>query len=268
MVGEDDWSATTTSLPLFLDFSPTDLQSFLKHSPNYLSLLQRFYDPSRGTITLGGIDIRAVPLEALRKEMAFVSQEPTLYGGGSIAWNLRLGAPDPDSVTDEELEAACAKAQILDFVRALPNGFDTDTGLKGSQLSGGQKQRLCIARALLRNPSILLLDEATSALDAESELQVQMALENVSSNIESLEPQLLTRSLVITTSDFLSSLFSLQKIKRFSNVTTITIAHRLSTIRTADVIHVMEDGNIVESGSHKELLRKKGRYLELVEAQL
>ncbi|CAD6885097.1 unnamed protein product, partial [Tilletia controversa] len=197
-----------------------------------LNLLSRFYDPVAGSITCGGIDIRAMPLDEWRGRAALVSQDPVLYEG-SVRWNLKLGAIDPESVTDEEIRFACEQACILDFILSLPGGFDEDLGMKGMNLSGGQKQRLCIARALLRKPEILLLDEATSALDAESEATVQLALERAS-----------------------------------KGRTTVVIAHRLSTIRKADTIHVVEDGRIVESGSHAELLARKGRYLELIEAQL
>ena len=171
-------------------------------------------------------------LEDLRSGMAYVSQDPILFEG-TLRWNLTLGSNNPESVKDAEIEKACEQACILDFVRNLEHGFDTDIGMKGAQLSGGQKQRLCIARALLRNAPILCLDEATSALDPTSEKAVQRALDRAS----------LGR-------------------------TTITIAHRLSTIRNADVIHVVEDGAIVESGSHDELIRRKGRYLDLVAAQI
>lgn len=198
-----------------------------------LALLQRFYDPSRGTITFGGVDSRALSLEQLRAGMAYVSQDPVLFEG-TIRFNLCLGSTDPDSVTDEELRSAAERACILDFISSLENGFDTEVGMKGAQLSGGQKQRLCIARALVRNAPLLCLDEATSALDATSEKSVQRALDQAS-------------------------------VGR----TTVTIAHRLSTIRNADVIHVVEDGGIVESGSHEELLAREGsRYRELVAAQL
>lgn len=198
-----------------------------------LALLQRFYDPSRGTITFGGIDSRAMSLEDLRSGMAYVSQDPVLFEG-TIRWNLALGSTDPDNVTDAEIEAACEKACILDFVRGLEKGLDTDIGMKGAQLSGGQKQRLCIARALMRNAHVLCLDEATSALDPTSEKSVQRALDRAS-------------------------------VGR----TTVTVAHRLSTIRNADVIHVVEDGAIVESGTHEELIaREGGRYRDLVAAQL
>ncbi|WFD03020.1 ABC-type xenobiotic transporter [Malassezia obtusa] len=197
-----------------------------------LSLLQRFYDPCRGTITYGGIDLRAIPLPTWRAEMAYVSQDPVLYEG-TLRWNLLLGAVDAERVTDAELEEACRAACVWDFAMALPEGLDTMIGLKGSSLSGGQRQRVCIARALLRRPKILLLDEATSALDAESEVLVQQALDNAC-----------------------------------RTCTTITIAHRLSTIRRADLICVVEDGVIVERGTHDELLHKHGRYFELVEAQL
>ncbi|KAK0563426.1 hypothetical protein OC861_004795 [Tilletia horrida] len=197
-----------------------------------LNLLSRFYDPSAGSITFGGVDIRALPMDEWRSKAALVSQDPVLYEG-SVRWNLSLGAVDPESVTEEQLRFACEQACILDFILSLPAGFEEDLGMKGMNLSGGQKQRLCIARALLRRPEILFLDEATSALDAESEATVQLALERAA-----------------------------------KGRTTVVIAHRLSTIRKADTIHVVEDGRIVESGSHLELLERKGRYLELIEAQL
>ncbi|GHJ89384.1 hypothetical protein NliqN6_5786 [Naganishia liquefaciens] len=196
------------------------------------ALLQRFYDPSRGTISFGGVDHRQLPLDDLRANMAYVSQDPVLFEG-TIRWNLSLGSLDPSSVMEDEIKAACEQAYIWDFVCGLEKGLDTEIGMKGASLSGGQRQRLCIARALIRNPKILLLDEATSALDAQSEKSVQMALDNAS-----------------------------------KGRTTVTIAHRLSTIRRSDVIHVIEDGYVKETGSHKELLRKRGRYFELVQAQL
>ncbi|PWN43022.1 P-loop containing nucleoside triphosphate hydrolase protein [Ceraceosorus guamensis] len=197
-----------------------------------LQQIARFYDPCQGTLKVGDVDVRKIPLEEYRECIALVSQEPVLISG-SVRWNLSLGARDPSSVTQEQLEEACEQANILDFIRGLPQGFDTDCGTKGTQLSGGQKQRICIARALMRDPQILLLDEATSALDAESEVSVQRALDKAS-----------------------------------KGRTVVTIAHRLSTIRHADTIHVVEDGQIRESGTHSALLERKGRYLELVQAQL
>ncbi|CAE6502668.1 unnamed protein product [Rhizoctonia solani] len=137
------------------------------------------------------------------------------------------------SLTQEQLERACRDASILEFIQSLPQGFDTHVGFKGSQMSGGQRQRICIARALLRNPKILLLDEATSALDAESERSVKQALEQAS-----------------------------------KGRTTISIAHRLSTIQGADVIHVVEEGRIIESGSHADLLTLNRRYVDLIRSQL
>ena len=197
-----------------------------------LSLLQRFYEPSKGNIEYAGVDVRSIPMETWRNEMAFVSQDAVLYEG-SIRWNLCLGARDPASVTDADIEDACRSACVWDFAMSLPDGLDTDVGLKGANLSGGQRQRICIARALIRKPRILLLDEATSALDAESEVLVQQALDNAA-----------------------------------GMCTTISIAHRLSTIRRADLICVVENGQIVERGPHEELIKKRGRYFDLVEAQL
>ncbi|CAE6440789.1 unnamed protein product, partial [Rhizoctonia solani] len=193
-----------------------------------ISMISRFYDPSLGTISLDGRDIRSMPLEEYRSYISLVAQDAILYEG-TFRENITLGQP----FTQEEIGRACRDANILEFIQSLPQGFDSPVGFKGSQMSGGQRQRICIARALLRNPSILLLDEATSALDAESERSVQEALEQAS-----------------------------------KGRTTISIAHRLSTIQNADIIHVVEEGRIVESGSHAELLALNGRYVDLVKSQL
>ncbi|KAG8733596.1 hypothetical protein FRC11_004832 [Ceratobasidium sp. 423] len=194
-----------------------------------ISMISRFYDPNMGTIFLDGRDIRSIPIEEYRSLISLVAQDAVLYEG-TFRENITLGQTP---VSQEEIERACRDANILDFIQSLPQGFDTPVGFKGSQMSGGQRQRVCIARALLRNPCILLLDEATSALDAESERSVQTALEQAS-----------------------------------KGRTTISIAHRLSTIQNADIIHVVEDGHIVESGSHSELLALNGRYVDLVRSQL
>ncbi|KAG2160205.1 P-loop containing nucleoside triphosphate hydrolase protein [Suillus bovinus] len=197
-----------------------------------IQLLERFYDPLSGQISLDGELIDEFNVKAYRQQISLVSQEPTLYAG-TIRFNILLGAARPESkVTQEEIEAACRDANILDFVQSLPDGFDTEVGSKGSQLSGGQKQRIAIARALLRNPKVLLLDEATSALDSNSEKVVQEALD-----------------------------------KAAKGRTTIAIAHRLSTIQNADRIHFIKEGRVSESGTHDELLVRKGDYYEFVQLQ-
>ncbi|KAG1732478.1 P-loop containing nucleoside triphosphate hydrolase protein [Suillus lakei] len=197
-----------------------------------IQLLERFYDPLSGRILLDGELIDEFNVQAYRQQISLVSQEPTLYAG-TIHFNILLGAARSESeVTQEEIEAACRDANILDFIQSLPDGFNTEVGGKGSQLSGGQKQRIAIARALLRNPKVLLLDEATSALDSNSEKVVQEALD-----------------------------------KAAKGRTTIAIAHRLSTIQNADCIHFIKDGRVSESGTHDELLAQRGYYYEFVQLQ-
>jgi subfamily B ATP-binding cassette protein MsbA len=181
------------------------------------SLVPRFYDPTEGTVLFDGVDIRRATLSSLRGQIGLVTQEVILFDDtvrNNIAYGLK-------SIADSELRRAAAAANALDFIEALPQGFDTVVGEKGSRLSGGQRQRLAIARAILKNPPILVLDEATSSLDAESEALVQQALENL-----------------------------------MVNRTTIVIAHRLSTVRRADQIVVIEDGRIQEIGRHDELIRR------------
>ncbi|RDW78443.1 hypothetical protein BP5796_06295 [Coleophoma crateriformis] len=195
-----------------------------------IALLERFYDPLAGGIFVDGKEVSSLNIRDYRSHIALVSQEPTLYQG-TVKENILLGA-DRGEVTDAQIEFACKEANIYDFVMSLPDGFNTVVGSKGSMLSGGQKQRIAIARALLRDPKILLLDEATSALDSESEHVVQAALD-----------------------------------KAAKGRTTIAVAHRLSTIQKADIIYVFDQGKIVEHGDHSELMKKGGRYSELVNLQ-
>ncbi len=192
------------------------------------NLLLRFYDPERGTIRLDGIDIRDLALGDLRRSLAVVPQDPTLFST-SVTENIRYGRPD---ASDAEVRAAADAASALGFIEALPHGFATDLGARGVRLSGGQRQRIAIARALLCDPAVLLLDEATSALDAESELAVQQALDRV-----------------------------------MRNRTTLVIAHRLATVQKADRIVVLDQGRVVDIGSHAELVRRGGLYARLAELQ-
>ena len=197
-----------------------------------ISLLERFYDPLSGSITLDGREISSLNLNDYRRHLALVSQEPTLYQG-TIRENILLGSSrDPATVTEAEIESAMRQANIHTFVSSLPDGAATVVGNKGVMLSGGQKQRIAIARALLRDPRVLLLDEATSALDSESEKVVQAALDEAA-----------------------------------RGRTTVAVAHRLSTIQKADRIFVFEGGRVVETGTHRELMARRGRYYELVSLQ-
>ncbi|XP_028833451.1 ATP-dependent translocase ABCB1 [Denticeps clupeoides] len=193
-----------------------------------VQLLQRFYDPQEGTVSIDGHDIRTLNVCYLRELIGVVSQEPVLFAT-TIAENIRYGRLD---VTQDEIEQATREANAYEFIMKLPDKFQTLVGDRGTQMSGGQKQRIAIARALVRNPKILLLDEATSALDAESEKIVQVALDKVR-----------------------------------QGRTTIVVAHRLSTIRNADVIAGFQGGSIVELGTHSELMDKKGVYHSLVTMQ-
>uniref|UniRef100_H3G8G1 Multidrug resistance protein ABC superfamily n=1 Tax=Phytophthora ramorum TaxID=164328 RepID=H3G8G1_PHYRM len=197
-----------------------------------ISLMERFYDPSAGVVTLDGNNLKELNLKWLREHVSLVSQEPVLFAG-TIAENIELGKPGS---TREEIIEAAKKANAFDFISNFPNGFDTDVGDRGAQVSGGQKQRIAIARAILRDPAVLLLDEATSALDNESERVVQA---------------------------------SLDRLLALKQRTTIIVAHRLSTIRNANLIAVTHDGAIVEQGTHDQLMQlPNGIYKGLVARQM
>eukprot|EP01133_Synstelium_polycarpum_P018363 gene18363-21975_t len=193
-----------------------------------IALLERFYDPSSGSIFLDGIDIKDINVRCLRQNIGLVSQEPVLFGV-SIADNIRYGN---ENASMEDIIEASKTANAHDFISALPEGYNTQVGEKGVQMSGGQKQRIAIARAMIKNPRILLLDEATSALDAENEHLVQLAID-----------------------------------KLMVGRTTIVIAHRLTTVQGADLIAFVRGGAIVEQGTHHELLAKDGFYTSLVRRQ-
>ena len=192
-------------------------------------LLERFYDPDSGSVAVDGVDLRLLDPNWLRAEVVgFIDQEPSLFAG-SISDNIRYGKQD---ATNAEVRAAATQASASEFIDSFPAGYETMVGERGSALSGGQKQRIAIARALLKNPKVLILDEATSALDSKSEASVQHALSTL-----------------------------------MEGRTVLVIAHRLSTVASADKIVVISNGQVVEQGTHAELLAKGGSYATLVNTQ-
>ena len=189
-----------------------------------IKLLLRFYDVTGGRILLDGKDIRSLGLNELRRHIGLVSQDVFLFHG-TVRENIAYGSRDAGL---EEIVAASRLSEAHEFISALPSGYDTMVGERGRKLSGGQRQRISIARAILKKTPILILDEATSAVDNETEAAIQKSLDRVA-----------------------------------AGRTTVVIAHRLSTIRHADIIHVLEKGNIIESGRHEDLVRKDGAYAKL-----
>ena len=191
-------------------------------------LLQRFYDPANGDIKFHDINIKNLSLKTLRDSMGMVAQNPILFSS-DVMHNIRYGNPD---ASDEQVYQAAKYAHADEFITSLPNGYESFLGEQGVRLSGGQKQRIVLARAILKDPAILLLDEATSALDAQSEQHVQAALEHL-----------------------------------MQNRTTLIIAHRLATVKHADVIVVMEQGKIIATGTHQQLIETNPLYKQLCELQ-
>jgi ATP-binding cassette subfamily B protein len=193
-----------------------------------VSLLCRFYDPTKGSITIDGIDLRDIDTKSLRSNIGMVLQDSFLFAG-TIKENIAYGKPQAGEA--EIIEAAKA-ANAHDFIMNLPDGYDSEVGERGVMLSGGEKQRISIARAILKNPKILILDEATSAVDTATEMSIQGALDRL-----------------------------------ISGRTTIAIAHRLSTLRNANRLYVLDKGQVIESGSHRELLDQDGEYAKLCKIQ-
>jgi ATP-binding cassette subfamily B protein len=194
-----------------------------------MSLIPRFYDPMSGSILIDGVDVRRLHLDDLRRNIGLVFQESFLFSN-TVAANIAFGHPE---ATREQIERAARVAAAHDFITALPNGYDTVLGESGSSLSGGQRQRLAIARAVLLEPAILLLDDPTAAIDSSTEHEIFEALD-----------------------------------RAIAGRTTFIVAHRLSTLRRADFIIVMEDGRIVQRGTHAELIQESGPYLRVARLQL
>jgi len=218
---------------LNLDIAPGEMVGLVGHSGSgkttLLNLLCRFFDVSEGSIKVDGIDLRDMELQAYRRNIGIVLQEPFLFYG-TIAENIAYGRPD---ATREQIVAAARAAHAHDFILKLPHGYDSLVGERGQALSGGERQRISIARALLIDPRILILDEATSSVDTTTEKEIQKALDNL-----------------------------------VKGRTTIAVAHRLSTLRKADRLVVLDRGQVVEQGSHDELMARQGAYYRLHQAQL
>ncbi|KAK2793030.1 hypothetical protein FQN52_002178 [Onygenales sp. PD_12] len=195
-----------------------------------IGILEKFYDYQNGSVIIDGHELRSLDTSSYRQSVSLVSQEPNLYQG-SVKDNITLGV-DPTTVTDDDIQQAAKDANIHDFIVSLPEGYNTDVGLRGLAMSGGQKQRICIARALLRSPSLLLLDEATSSLDSESEKHVQEAIERTA-----------------------------------KGRTVVVVAHRLATVQNADTIFVFGEGGILEVGTHAALIKNRGAYYEMCQSQ-
>ena len=193
-----------------------------------VQLIDRLYDADKGEVLVGGIDVRDYNLHALREVVGMVLQKNLLFSG-TIRENLQWGKPD---ASEEELWKACDSAGAGEFIRRFPSGFDTDLGQGGVNVSGGQKQRLCIARALLKNPKILIFDDSTSAVDSATE-------KNIRENLKQLE-----------------------------GVTKIFIAQRISTVMEADCIFILDNGHLVASGRHEELLDTSPIYREIYDSQM
>ena len=194
-----------------------------------LSLLLRFYDPQQGRVLVDGADVRTYQYRTLRRQIGIVPQEPVLFST-TVADNIAYGRPD---ATRAEIEQAARQAEAHDFIASMTGGYDARIGERGAMISGGQRQRLALARAFLKNSAILILDEPTAALDAETEAAVLRALERLR-----------------------------------QNRTVFVVAHRLSTVRDATTLLVMHDGEIVERGTHAELIAKGGHYARVVHLQL
>jgi ABC-type multidrug transport system, ATPase and permease components len=234
---QDVWFRYREDLPFVLkgvDFTAEEGETvaLVGHSgvgkTTCVSLLQRFWDVSGGRITLGGVDLREMPLDTLRGLFTVVPQDVYLFNT-SILENIRLGRPE---AAREEVEEAARAAYIHEFITGLPEGYDTIAGERGVKMSGGQKQRIAIARALLKNSPVLIMDEALSSLDTENERLLQKSIKN---------------------------------LRR--GRTTIIVAHRLSTFREADRLVVLKNGRVAETGTHAELIKKGGYYSQFISSQ-